>query len=122
MGAQFYEAGKKFDYTATADIGYHEVVAVGALVGITCHSAKQGETVSCDAVGVFKIDKAAGEEITQGAAVYLNAENKITAQGTATAAETEDDTGAAANSNVKAGIAWAAAAASDAYVLVAINK
>jgi len=104
--AEYREAGKKIDVTATAALTYHIPVVVGTLLAIPSKSAAIGETVSCDVDGVYEIVKKADEVITQGAEVFwLNGE--------ALAATT---TGA-----ISCGVAWKAAAAADANVLVKIN-
>lgn len=100
---QYYEAGTKFDYTATAPIEYHEIVVAGALVGVSTKSAEIGETIACDAVGVYALKKKAGEAIEQGVKVYV-ADGEISATGT-----------------VVAGITWAKAVEADATVLVKLN-
>lgn len=103
---QFVEAGEKFQYKATKAIGYHDIVVSGALVGVATKSAVANEIISCDAVGVYALDKTSGEAITQGAVVYVTTAGKITAT---------------AGSNTRAGVAWEAAVASDATVLVKLN-
>lgn len=100
---QYYEAGVKFDYTADAPVGYHEIVVVGALVGVTTKSAQAGETVACDAQGVYALKKKTGEAIEQGVKVYV-ADGEISATGTTVA-----------------GITWAKAIADDETVLVKLN-
>lgn len=102
---QYYEAGVKFDYTANAPVGYHEIVVVGALVGVTTKSAQAGETVACDCVGVHALKKKTGEAIEQGVKVYVaNGEISATADG-----------------GVLAGTTWAKAIADDETVLVKLN-
>lgn len=103
---QFVEAGEKFEYKATKAIAYHGIVVSGALVGVATKAAVVDEVISCDAVGVYALDKTSGEAIAQGAVVYVTTAGKITAT---------------AGSNTRAGIAWAAAATSDATVLVKLN-
>ena len=100
---QYYEAGTKFDYTANAPVGYHEIVVVGALVGVTTKAAEANEIIACDAVGVYALKKTAGEAIAQGTKVYV-VDGAISATGT-----------------VAAGIAWAAAVEADETVLVKLN-
>lgn len=100
---QYYEAGVKFDYTATAPVGYHEIVVSGALVGVTTKSAQAGETIACDCVGVFALKKKAGETMEQGVQVFV-ADGEISATGT-----------------VVAGITWAKALEDDETVLVKIG-
>lgn len=100
---QYYEAGTKFDYTATAPIAYHEIVVAGALVGVSTKSAEIGETIACDAVGVYALKKAEGEAIEQGVKVYV-VDGAISATGT-----------------VAAGITWAKAVEADTTVLVKLN-
>lgn len=103
---QYYEHGVKFDYTATAHVDYHQIVVSGALVGVSTKSAEIGETVACDAVGVYALKKKAGEVINQGVKVYV-VDGEITA--------TKGSTG------VDAGITWAKAIAEDETVLVKIG-
>lgn len=103
---QFVEAGEKFQYKATKTIAYHSIVTVGNLVGVATKAALADEIISCDAVGVYALEKTSGEAITQGAVVYVTTAGKITAT---------------AGSNVRAGVAWAAALASDATCLVKLN-
>lgn len=101
---QYYEAGTKFDYTATAPVGYHEIVVVGNLVGVTTKEAKENEIIACDAVGVYALKKASGAVIAQGAKVYV-ADGEISTT----------------ESGTYAGVAWAAAVADDETVLVKLN-
>lgn len=102
---QYYEAGTKFDYTATAPIEYHGIVVAGALVGVSTKSAEIGETIACDAVGVYALKKKAGEAITQGTVVYVK-DGEITTT---------------ASGAIRAGITWAKAVEADATVLVKLN-
>lgn len=102
---QYYEAGTKFDYTATAPIEYHEIVVAGALVGVSTKSAEIGETIACDAVGVYALKKKTGEAIEQGVKVYV----------------TNGEITATADGGVLAGITWAKAVEADATVLVKLN-
>lgn len=103
---QFVEAGEKFEYKATKALGYHEVVVSGSLVGVTTKAAEINEVISCDAVGVYALAKKSGDVVAQGAAIYVSATGEATVT---------------ASGNTKAGIAWAAAAAGDATVLVKLN-
>lgn len=103
--AQYIEAGKKFNYTATGNVAYHAVVIAGDLIGVATKAGVSGDVIACDAEGVFAIEKAE-EAITQGSKVYLNSSGKITAT---------------ASTNTYAGIAWEAAAEADATCLVKIN-
>lgn len=103
--AQYIEAGKKFNYTATGAVAYHDVVIAGSLVGIATKAGVSGDVIACDAEGVYAIPKLE-ETITQGAKVYLTSAKKITAT---------------ASTNTYAGIAWEAAASADATCLVKIN-
>lgn len=102
---QYYEAGTKFDYTATAPVGYHDIVVSGALVGVSTKAAEIGETIACDAVGVYALKKTEGEAIAQGVKVYVKS-------GAVTA--TADDA-------VYAGITWAKAEQADETVLVKLG-
>ena len=100
---QYYEAGEKFDYTAVAPVGYHEIVVSGALVGVTTKEAQAGEVIACDCVGVYALKKKAGETIEQGVKVYV-ADGEISATGTTVA-----------------GVTWAKAEEDDETVLVKLN-
>lgn len=102
---QYYEAGTKFDYVATAPVGYHDIVVSGDLVGVATKEAKANEIIACDAVGVYALKKASGAVIAQGAKVYV-------ADGEVSTTE---------SGGVYAGIAWAAAIAEDETVLVKLN-
>lgn len=103
---QYVQKGDKFEYTASGNVAYHGIVVVGSLVGVATKAAVSGDVISCDAVGVFALEKTANEAITQGTVVYVTSAGKITAT---------------SSSNTKVGIAWAAAAAGDATVLVKLG-
>lgn len=102
---QFIESGKKFQYKAAAPVGYHEIVVVGSLVGITTKEAVKNEIISCDAEGVYALNKKEGETITQGTVVYVK-DGKVTAT---------------AEGAVKAGVCWENCAAEDATCAVKLG-
>lgn len=101
----YVENGAMIDYVATKEVGYHEIVKIGDLVGITRKSAKKDEVVSCDVEGVFRLAKKKGEALKAGAVVYLSADGVTATKGT----------------EPKAGIVWANAAADDEIVHVKLN-
>ena len=101
-------AGLYMDYTTTAAVTAGVPIVVGKVVGIpnvTAAANADGTLVSLACEGVYELPKATGA-ITQGAAVYLTKDGKITTT----------DTG-----NTLAGVAWTAAQSADATVMVKIN-
>lgn len=103
---QFLEHGEKFQYKAVTPVAYHQVVVAGTLVGVTTKATVEAnEIVSCDAVGVYAIEKTEGEAISQGAVVYVK-DGKITAT----------EAGA-----VRAGVCWETCVADDATCAVKLN-
>ena len=101
---QFIEHGEKFQYKAVTPVGYHEIVVAGTLVGVTTKATVEAnEIVSCDAVGVYALSKKAGEEIEQGAVVYV-VDGEISATGT-----------------VRAGVCWETCVQDDTTCAVKIN-
>ena len=99
----FKRYGDKIDYTATKAIAYHEVVAIGSIVGVAEHSAEVGDKINLDVKGVFAITKKASEAQTAGTKVFLGAD------------------GVSATGDTAVGVVWADALADDATVDVAIN-
>lgn len=102
----FYEHGEKFVVTATAPIDYHAIVVAGTMVGVSTKAAEIGETISCDAVGVYALKKKSGVAITQGAICYVDASGEVSVT---------------ASGNTRCGIAWAKAETTDETVLVKLN-
>lgn len=102
-------AGLFMDYKTTAAVTHNVPVVVGTVIGIpNVDFAASTEThlVTLECEGVFEIAKTAAEAITQGAKVYITSDGDITAT---------------AESNTAAGVAWEAAAADDATIMVKIN-
>lgn len=103
--ATYWQKGDKIDYKNGGEtvIESGEIVAFGSVIGIAGMDIPIGAIGTLVLSGVFKMPKATGA-ITAGAKVYYDATNKnITATAT---------------NNTFAGIAIAAAGASDADVLV----
>ena len=104
MKATYYQRGETLDYTPTEKTEAGQVVDLKTRIGVAAEDIPANQPGHVHVVGVFAMTKADGEAITQGAAVYYDAEaDAITA--------TED-------SNTPAGYAAASAAATDATVLV----
>lgn len=106
MLAEFVQNGISLDYTNAGEtaIAAGDVVAIGTKVGIAGCDIPAGETGAITVEGVFNFPKASGA-ITQGAAVYWNA----------------DDKQASASGDLQCGYCAADAAADDEVVAVKIN-
>lgn len=103
----FIQDGNTINYTvADAAIKGGELRMVGDVAAVAVTDGEVGETIAMHVTGVYELPKGAGA-ITQGAAVYADAE------GTGIVATAE--------SNKFAGYAWEAADAEAATVLVKIN-
>lgn len=102
--AIYWQRGEALDYKNDTDevIKENIVIPIKTRIGITGTYINPGEVGSLHVTGVFEIQKATGEEIAMGTAVYFDG-----AQITATV-----------NDNTPAGYAIAAAAAADTTVLV----
>ena len=104
MKAIYYQRGETLDHFPTENVENGAVVDLGTRIGVAAAPILAGEQGAVHVVGVFAMNKADGEAITQGAAVYYDAE--------ADAITTTE------GSNTPAGYAAASAAATDAAVLV----
>lgn len=71
----FVEKGLTFRFTAGADTASGDVVIVGDLVGISVTDAKSGDEGVAHAEGVYRLPKATGGAIGQGAKVYWDSAN-----------------------------------------------
>lgn len=97
--------GAKFDYVATGNVVYHELIVAGNMVGVASKAGVSGDIIACEAEGVFTFEKpTTGVSFNQGALVYLDSDGKIATSGT-----------------VLVGCAWDAAAEADGTVNVKIN-
>jgi predicted RecA/RadA family phage recombinase len=65
------QEGQTLTLTAPADVSSGSGVLVGSIFGIAATTAKSGEAVECDVVGVFDIAKTAGQAwATVGLLIY----------------------------------------------------
>ncbi len=104
MKATYWQKGETLDYTAAAAVKNGAVVSLGTRIGVAGTDIADGGTGAVHVVGVFEMDKTAGQAITMGAAVYYDAAGDVITTASA--------------SNVPAGYAAAPAAAGDATVYV----
>lgn len=103
--AQFRGLGRTINYTVSGSaVAAGTAVTVGTLVGIAEVGGPVGAVISLTIDGVFEF--VAAGAVTQGAAVYLNSNGKVTT--------TSQD-------NTALGVAVTAAAAVNDAVLVKIN-
>lgn len=75
MNATFVQKGDIIDYTASTDIAYGEVVAIGTRVGVAAESIKNGETGGVKLEGVYEMPTAA-EAIALGDKLYFDSANR----------------------------------------------
>ncbi|NTI86027.1 DUF2190 family protein [Agrobacterium rhizogenes] len=69
----YIQEGDTLELTAPADVKSGDGVLVGKLFGVAAHSAKQGERVNLDRVGVYKLPKVAAQAWGEGIPVYWDA-------------------------------------------------
>lgn len=100
--------GRKITYTALEDVKGGDLVEFADMVAVAATDIAAGSTGTCQTEGVFLLPKAAGV-VPQGQALYLGHEGALTPT---------DSTDAPL---LRVGVAWAAATAGDAQVLVKIN-
>ena len=116
MNAKYWQKGEVLDYTPKDAVGNGAVVSLGTRIGIAGSDISAGELGHLHVVGVFELDKADGETIPMGTAVYYDAANDcVTAAASATTGEGEE---AKTTDNIPAGYAAADAAQDSATVLV----
>lgn len=104
MNASFWQRGETLDYTATEAVKSGAVVKLSTRIGVAGTDMAVGECGPIHVVGVFRMDKASGEAIPMGAAVYYDVINDVI---TASAAD-----------NVPAGYAAASTSTADGSVYV----
>lgn len=104
MKATYWQKGEVLDFTPTEDVKNGQVVPIVSRVGIAGSDIAAGEQGHLHVVGVFELDKADGETIPMGTAVYYDA--------------AADAITATQGSNTPAGYAAADAAQASATVLV----
>ena len=107
--AMFRQKGELVEVTASDDIEYGALVAINdkGMIGVARKSAVSGETISCEAEGVFRLKKASGSALAAGTPVTITV-------ATETAAATT-------SGGVSNGIVWKDAASADTVVDVKIN-
>ncbi|MCK6458221.1 MAG: DUF2190 family protein [Phycisphaerae bacterium] len=79
MPARFVQRGLAVDFVPTVNVALGEVVVQGDLVGIARRNIRANTQGSLAVSGVFDIPKATGSgtQITVGAKVYWDANNKV---------------------------------------------
>lgn len=122
MKAVYFQRGETLDHFPAENVENGAVVDLGTRIGVAAAPILAGEQGAVHVVGVFAMTKADGEAITQGAAVYYDAEADTittTAEVTVTVkGEGEQPDTTTTVENTPAGYAAASAAATDAIVLV----
>lgn len=101
--------GKMIDLIPTEDITGGTLLVLPNIVAVAATDIKAGELGAAQTEGVFRLPKDAGE-IAQGAAVYVET------SGDPVSATGDEEAGA-----IRAGVAWSAAAAGDAFAIIKIN-
>lgn len=109
MTTRYVQAGKVLDYTNTgsATIASGEGVLIGTKLGVALTTIAVGATGAVQICGVFTLPKLSTDNMTQGASVYWDADEKRL---TTTATD-----------NTLAGVAALAAGASTTSVNVLLN-
>jgi predicted RecA/RadA family phage recombinase len=100
--AAYKQKGDVINFTASADIAYHEIVAIGTMAGIALEAIAKGESGAVAIAGIFDVPTTASD-IAAGDTVYFDTK-----------------TGAAKTGTVVLGVATEAAA--DGFVSVKIGK
>lgn len=105
--AIYRRKGDKIDYVCTGAVACGDVIKLASgIVGVAEVGGVENEEIALTVTGVFEF-ATDGAKIDQGALVYLKSDGKVSAT---------------KGSNTLIGVAWTAAAAtSDATVLVKIN-
>ncbi len=93
MKATYWQKGEVLDFTPTEDVKNGQVVPIGSRVGVAGSDIPANEQGHLHVAGVFEMDKAAGEAVTMGTALYYDAANDCV---TATAGEGTTPAGYAA--------------------------
>ena len=106
MKVSYWHKGETLDYknNTVSKIEAGTVVNLTTRIGVAGTDINPSETGSLHVIGVFKMSKAATEEIKTGANVYYDTTNECIT--------------ATATSNIPAGYATLDAAANDSYVYV----
>jgi len=87
MKATYWQKGEVLDFTPTEDVKNGQVVPIGSRVGVAGSDIRANEQGHLHVVGVFEMDKPAGEAITMGTALYYDDANDcVTATATSTPA------------------------------------
>ena len=107
MNAQYFQKGETLDYTPEEAVKGGSVVSLKTRIGIVAADTAAKELGQLHVVGVFRMDKEESKEVKLGDALYYKTDgDKITTD---------------AESNIPAGYAAAASAATDTDVLVNIG-
>lgn len=112
MKATYWQKGETLDFTATEAVKNGQVVPLVSRIGVAGTDIPAGAKGQVHVVGVFELDKAAGEEMAMGTPVYYNATDDCV---TTVASTGEGD---AAVENIPAGYVAADAAKADTKVCV----
>ena len=106
MKASYWHKGESIDYknTTSSKIEALTVVSLATRIGIAGTDINPSDTGAVHVEGVYKMKKAASEEITLGASVYYDESNKCITS--------------TSDSNIPAGYAVEASASSNGYVYV----
>lgn len=101
--AIYFQKGEAIDYRPETAVAAGEIVVQGKLVGITRLDIPAGTLGSLAVTGVFKVAKASATTFAAGAEVYFDGDTAV------------------ASGDTKLGLAVAAAASGDEFVLVLLN-
>lgn len=104
--AVYRYVGTQINVVAAKEIGYHEVVAIGDILGVAKNSGAKGDLIACEVEGVFELPKKVGVALEQGTLAYLVGE-EVTKSGGPSA--------------MPAGIVWEPAPAEATTVLVKLS-
>lgn len=76
--ARFVMHGDVIPFTASADQVAGDMLAIGSIVGMVTHPVANGAVGSLQIEGVVEVEKnSSSDDITAGAALYLNSSKKI---------------------------------------------
>lgn len=118
MKATYWQKGEVLDFTPTEDVKNGQVVPIGSRVGVAGSDIPAGEQGHLHVVGVFEMDKATGEEITMGTALYYDAANDCVTAAASTEVPGEGEGKTETVTNTPAGYAAGDADKKAATVLV----
>ncbi len=73
----YVESGDTFEIVLTKAMASGDIVVAGELVGVLVNGGVAGDRVAAKRRGVYRYPKVTGA-LTQGEAVHLNSDNKLT--------------------------------------------